>query len=275
MDTLVRVVAAVFAFKELNEPSGSLLKLLDVTASTPPISSDDDLGLYSRKVLSVSACSCWCLLRKLSRWFLAEETRLCLGLLLNLTRASEEDDDVSTLLSRFFFSFVLEFDQFRVSLSTDLPRAFNCPTQNEYLIISAAKANVMQKLHKPVLKSQRLLDKTSWTGNLEAMQYFATLNYFNQTHDELVSQTENDEDEFWLSDEIIDSSAAIPRSPKVANSPSLYQQSPKTTVSNNESFYDFDALSNSSDLSVNINDNDITSSSSSTDLNKIYKNKVI
>ena len=133
----------------------------------------------------------------------------------------------------------------------------------------------MQKLHKPVLKSQRLLDKTSWTGNLEAMQYFATLNYFNQTHDELVSQTENDEDEFWLSDEIIDSSAAIPRSPKVANSPSLYQQSPKTTVSNNESFYDFDALSNSSDLSVNINDNDITSSSSSTDLNKIYKNKVI
>ena len=150
----------------------------------------------------------------------------------------------------------------KTSQFQSIESSFNCATQNEYLIISAAKANVMQKLHKPVLKSQRLLDKTSWTGNLEAMQYFATLNYFNQAHDELISQADNDEDEYWLSDDIIDSSTAMPHSPK-------------TTAFNNESFYDFDALSNSSDLSMNINENDITSSSSSTDLNKIYKNKVI
>lgn len=54
--------------------------------------------------------------------------------------------------------------------------------QNEYLIISAAKANVIQRVHKPVWKSQRLLDKTSWSGSLEAMQYFATLNYFGSAN---------------------------------------------------------------------------------------------
>lgn len=46
---------------------------------------------------------------------------------------------------------------------------------DNYLIISAAKANVVQRLHKPVWKSQRLLDKASWNGYLEGMQYFAPL----------------------------------------------------------------------------------------------------
>ncbi len=47
--------------------------------------------------------------------------------------------------------------------------SFDCFDDN-YLIISAAKANVVQRLHKPVWKSQRLLDKVSWNGYLEGMK---------------------------------------------------------------------------------------------------------
>ena len=83
----------------------------------------------------------------------------------------------------------------------------------EYLIISAGRTNVVQRLHKPVWKSQRLLDKTSWSGCLENMQYVATLNDSmlvesktkknddNTKNDDLHNQNE----EYWLSDYIIDS----------------------------------------------------------------------
>ncbi len=85
----------------------------------------------------------------------------------------------------------------------------------EYLIISAARTNVVQRLHKPVWKSQRLLDKTSWSGCLENMQYVATLNDSmlveskTKKSDENSKPTFNDlhnrNEEYWLSDDIIDS----------------------------------------------------------------------
>ena len=82
-----------------------------------------------------------------------------------------------------------------------------------YLIISAAKTNVIQRIHKPVWKAQRLLDKMSWSGYLENMQYFATLNSnSNNSNGNTNSGTfhrvvDSNIDDYWLSDDLIDSSS--------------------------------------------------------------------
>ena len=82
----------------------------------------------------------------------------------------------------------------------------------DFLIISAAKANVVQRVHKPMWKCETLLDKTSWTGHLENMQYFATLNVkttstgssSNQGKTPTATKLLSDVDDYWLSDELID-----------------------------------------------------------------------
>ncbi len=83
----------------------------------------------------------------------------------------------------------------------------------DYLIISAARANVVQCIHQPVWKSQRYLDKTSLSGYLENMQYFATLNTVkkgsaSKNNEEKPSndRAREDNNEYWLSDDIIDGS---------------------------------------------------------------------
>ena len=43
-----------------------------------------------------------------------------------------------------------------------------------YVIMSAAVACVDQYRHKPIWRDEQLCDKTSWHGNLQGMQYFAT-----------------------------------------------------------------------------------------------------
>lgn len=44
-----------------------------------------------------------------------------------------------------------------------------------YIIVGAAKAEATKKLHVPVWKEETLLSKSSWSGSLERMQYFATV----------------------------------------------------------------------------------------------------
>ena len=44
-----------------------------------------------------------------------------------------------------------------------------------YVIISAARAVVRQNIHRPVWKEKTLLSKTTWSGGLETMQYYATV----------------------------------------------------------------------------------------------------
>ena len=44
-----------------------------------------------------------------------------------------------------------------------------------YIIVSASKAEATKKLHVPVWKEETLLSKSSWSGSLERMQYFATV----------------------------------------------------------------------------------------------------
>ena len=44
-----------------------------------------------------------------------------------------------------------------------------------YVIISAARAVVRENMHRPVWKEKTLLSKTTWSGGLETMQYYATV----------------------------------------------------------------------------------------------------
>lgn len=67
-----------------------------------------------------------------------------------------------------------------------------CETKG-YVIVSAAKAEVLKKIHRPVWKDRTLVSKTSWVGTLECMQYYATVSA-NDTLDENI---------MWLSVENI------------------------------------------------------------------------
>lgn len=49
-----------------------------------------------------------------------------------------------------------------------------CETKG-YVIISAAKAEVLQRIHRPAWKDHTLVSKTTWVGSLECMQYYATV----------------------------------------------------------------------------------------------------
>lgn len=73
---------------------------------------------------------------------------------------------------------------------------------NGYLIISAARTNVVQRIHKPVWKYQRYLEKNSWSGYLENMQYFATLNKTEPAVGGKVPVPQ--QGEYWLSDDVIE-----------------------------------------------------------------------
>ncbi|KAJ8875491.1 hypothetical protein PR048_023386 [Dryococelus australis] len=49
-----------------------------------------------------------------------------------------------------------------------------CETKG-YVILSAAKAEILQRVHRPVWKERSLVSKTTWVGSLECMQYYATV----------------------------------------------------------------------------------------------------
>nr|CAD7259627.1 unnamed protein product [Timema shepardi] len=49
-----------------------------------------------------------------------------------------------------------------------------CETKG-YVILSAAKAEILQRVHRPTWKDRTLVSKTTWVGSLECMQYYATV----------------------------------------------------------------------------------------------------
>lgn len=49
-----------------------------------------------------------------------------------------------------------------------------CETSG-YVIMSAAKAEILQRVHRPVWRDGTLVSKTTWVGFLECMQYYATV----------------------------------------------------------------------------------------------------
>ncbi|CAG9838728.1 unnamed protein product [Diabrotica balteata] len=59
-----------------------------------------------------------------------------------------------------------------------------CETKG-YVILSSAKAEIVQRIHRPAWKDRTLVSKTTWVGTLECMQYYATVNAGeNDTADE-------------------------------------------------------------------------------------------
>lgn len=44
-----------------------------------------------------------------------------------------------------------------------------------YVILSAAKAEILQRVHRPTWRDRTLVSKTTWVGSLECMQYYATV----------------------------------------------------------------------------------------------------
>lgn len=49
-----------------------------------------------------------------------------------------------------------------------------CETSG-YVILSAAKAEILQRVHRPVWRDSAVVSKTTWVGSLECMQYYATV----------------------------------------------------------------------------------------------------
>lgn len=49
-----------------------------------------------------------------------------------------------------------------------------CETSG-YVILSAAKAEILQRVHRPAWRDRSLVSKTTWVGFLECMQYYATV----------------------------------------------------------------------------------------------------
>lgn len=64
---------------------------------------------------------------------------------------------------------------FTVSLVNAQVLLKGCET-NGYVILSAAKAEIIQRIHRPAWKDRTLVSKTTWSGILECMQYYATVN---------------------------------------------------------------------------------------------------
>ena len=60
-----------------------------------------------------------------------------------------------------------------------------CETDG-YVIVSAAKAQILQSIHRPVWKNRTLYAKTTWKGSLECMQYYATVDAGGLQNDNVV-----------------------------------------------------------------------------------------
>ena len=72
-----------------------------------------------------------------------------------------------------------------------------------YVILSSSKAEAVKTVHRPVWKDENLLSKSSWSGSLECMQYFATV----APNSENILRRE--EEILWLTRETIGDAAAI------------------------------------------------------------------
>lgn len=69
---------------------------------------------------------------------------------------------------------IIYFSFFTVALVNSQVLLKGCETKG-YVIMSAAKAEILKKIHRPVWKDRTLVSKTSWVGSLECMQYYATV----------------------------------------------------------------------------------------------------
>ncbi|XP_014678249.1 PREDICTED: protein KIAA0100-like [Priapulus caudatus] len=75
-----------------------------------------------------------------------------------------------------------------------------CETSG-YVIMSAAKTQILQRQHKPVWRHRQLYTKTTWVGSLDSMQYYATV-YVDRS---------STQDVRWLTVDNIDAKDTAPR----------------------------------------------------------------
>ncbi|XP_055610568.1 protein hobbit isoform X2 [Uranotaenia lowii] len=68
---------------------------------------------------------------------------------------------------------VLHYNWF-ISLVNSQVLLKGCETSG-YVILSAAKAEILQRVHRPVWRDHTIVSKTTWVGSLECMQYYATV----------------------------------------------------------------------------------------------------
>jgi hypothetical protein len=78
---------------------------------------------------------------------------------------------MNVLTIKFLLSCVLFFI---VALVNSQVLLKGCETKG-YVILSAAKAEILQRIHRPAWKDRTLVSKTTWVGSLECMQYYATV----------------------------------------------------------------------------------------------------
>lgn len=84
-----------------------------------------------------------------------------------------------------------------------------CGTETPgYMIVSAANTDIRQATHLPVWKNRTLLSKTTWTGSLKCMQYYATVDGQSQENNTKRIFT-NESDIQWLEPDNIDSRSVI------------------------------------------------------------------
>lgn len=93
-----------------------------------------------------------------------------------------------------------------------------CGTETPgYVIVSAAHTEIRQGTHLPVWKNRTLLSKTTWTGSLKCMQYYATVDGQSQgTTSRSIFTNENDIQ--WLDPDNIDSKSIINDYPDLVGS---------------------------------------------------------
>ena len=77
-----------------------------------------------------------------------------------------------------------------------------------YVILSAKLALIDQYHHNPVWRDQQLCDKTSWHGDLQSMQYYATTSY--STNSTTIPNSSSDNNFTWIPHQMSPEDSILP-----------------------------------------------------------------
>lgn len=143
--------------------AASMLQQLIAEAENKAVVFSDDLSVQMREqyLQGLAACQEEDIVHK--NWF----SKSCMAVLCT-------EDCFFHLNWPFFFCVSVSLVNSQVLLK-------GCETKG-YVIMSAAKTEILKKIHRPVWKDRTLVSKTTWVGSLECMQYYATVSA-NETLD--------------------------------------------------------------------------------------------
>lgn len=147
--------SSVTAAKPQRSEAAGMLQRLIAEAANKPVAFSDDMSVQTRgqQLRGLAACNQDDVLHK--NW---------LSKLLKMTIFYSNGANMNV----FFFAVLVALVNSQVLLK-------GIETKG-YVILSAAKAEILQRVHRPVWKDRTLMSKTTWVGSLECMQYYATVN---------------------------------------------------------------------------------------------------